>query len=367
MNRVVKMTLLSIACTVAAAAGCSSGTGGTGGAGGAGGSAGSGGTAGSGGSGGSGGAGGTGGAGGAGGAGGGIATDCTDAGPMEIDIARYHPEGVAIAADGTAYIGSVTTGQVVTFADCSGAPTTFIASGGAVVGAVGLLVDATNDVLWVCSSDFATGANPTVHGYDRTTGALTASHPLPGTGGFCNDMALDSAGNLLVTESFGGGIFRVAAGALLSDNDAVSWFDDAAFDVAAGQFGLNGITVIADAVYTVNYQTGDLYRVDMDGTGAATGLTTITLDRALVNPDGLKALDADTLLVVEGGSATLSTVDITGDTGAVTEVTSTLDSPTTVAVFGNQAWVVEGQFDHLLGYDPNPAELPFVAVRVPLP
>ncbi len=107
--------------------------------------------------------------------------------------------------------------------------------------------------------------------------------------------------------------------------------------------------------------------VRIDASGDAIELTTISLDRPLVLPDGLKTLGDNSLLVVEGGSKSLSTIALTGDSGVVTVGNSDFDSPTTVAQFGDQTWVVQGQFDHLTGKDPTPAKLPFVVVRTTSP
>jgi hypothetical protein len=75
----------------------------------------------------------------------------------------------------------------------------------------------------------------------------------------------------------------------------------------------------------------------------------------------------DQLLVMEGAVAAVSLLDITGDGTTRTVVADGLDAPATAAIVDSDAWVVQGQLDHWLGYDPAPPTVPFTVVRVALP
>lgn len=92
----------------------------------------------------------------------------------------------------------------------------------------------------------------------------------------------------------------------------------------------------------------------------------VSLDRPLAGPDGLEAYQ-DALIVVEGASGALSRIDLDPSTrsGVVTTIADGLDSPTTAAIVGNEAFVVQGQLDHFFGLDPAPPA-PFTLVRVSL-
>ena len=275
----------------------------------------------------------------------------------------FFPEGVALAGDGTLYIGSVATGQVVAHAPCGESPEPLAAV--APASAVGMVVDEDQGVLWVCASDASGAAGSDIVGFDVASGAELARHAFP-DGGFCNDLALDGAGNLYATDSFLARVLVVKAADLMTDGEAAVWLSDERFEVEPGVFGLNGIAVNgAGDVYLSNYATGDLYRVGIGGAGEPTGLTTLAIDDPLAGPDGLELVDDATLLVVEGFTGELSLVALDGDEGTVELVANRLDAPTTVALDGDSAWVAEGQLDDLLGG--TQPDLPFRVVRVPLP
>jgi hypothetical protein len=197
---------------------------------------------------------------------------------------------------------------------------------------------------------------------------------------FCNDVAVDSAGNLYATDSFGGQVQRIAAGEV--DTDATPWFTDALLEGNVDNpFGANGIVVLGDGtnefVFVVNFAEGTLNRIAINADGTAGEIVTLALTNSLGEavvlrgPDGLKAIDGSTLLVVENAGNSLTRIDLddafgAAPTGKTTVMSSRLDVPTTVAIDGSSALVVEGQLDHLLDPTIGPAALPFRVVRVQL-
>ena len=286
-------------------------------------------------------------------------------GAHEILLAgsSFFPEGLALGSDGTLYIGSVATGQVVARAPCDPSPEPFAAV--APASAVGMVVDEDREVLWVCASDATGAAGSDIVGFDLAGGAEVARHAFP-DGGFCNDLALDGDGNLYATDSFLARVLVVEAADLMDGGEAAVWLADERFEVDPGVFGLNGIAVNgAGDLYLSNYASGDLYRVGISASGEPTGLTTLEIDDPLAGPDGIELIDDATLLVVEGFTAELSIVALDGDGGSVSLVSNRLDAPTTAAIDGGTAWVAEGQLDDLLGG--TQPELPFRVVQVPLP
>ncbi|HEU5059249.1 MAG TPA: hypothetical protein VFU21_22105 [Kofleriaceae bacterium] len=272
------------------------------------------------------------------------------------------PEGIAAAADGTLYVGSLTTGEVFAHAECDVFPTVFADVGD--VSAVGMLVDEENQALWVCAGDPNTGNDPAIVGFALADGAELARHPFADDTGFCNDLILDSAGNLYATDSFGDRVMTVAAADLMTDaSDAAEWLTDPAFESAG--FGLNGIAADSnDTLYFSKFDTGEIFRVEIAGSGEPTGLTEIAVDPALNGPDGLEVLDDGTLLVVEGFVDELSAIALDGDAGESIVVSNRLDGPTTLAISGDSAWVVEGQVSDLI--EQTQPDVPFRVVRVPL-
>lgn len=290
---------------------------------------------------------------------------CLTGETMDINLNNYFPEGIAIAEDGTAYVGSLLTGQIVEIADCSGQPAVFVPPMSGIDQAVGLTIDEVNNVVWACSSNILTDQNPGIVGFSRDDGSLVARHVFPVASGFCNDLVLDNEGNLYATDSRGGGIFVVDSDQLLTNEDAVSWYDDPLFDAGPnGETSLNGIAVDGSSLYVVNAEAQALYRLTIDGTGAPTEFTVVTLDRPLAGPDGIAVVDETTLAVVEGEERRLSLISLIGDSGTLSIVKDTgFQFPTTVALFGDRAWVIDSQFNRIM----SGAQLPFQVFSVTLP
>ncbi len=269
----------------------------------------------------------------------------------------YYPESLSAGADDTLYVGSLTTGEVSAYASGSTTPRTVIAAGAdGVTGEAGVLVH--GDTLWICSVD-TTFQRPTeIRSFDLH-GQPLARYPLAPRQ-FCNDLAFDGAGNLYATDSFSGAIVELAAG----DDKLETFVQDSRFAaIAQGAFGLDGIAYDgAGSLYVGTFDAGGLYRVSL-----ATGdVTEIAVDQPLAAPDGLRVLDAHTLLVIEGGAGRLTKLAVSGDTATTTALASDLDAPTSVVVARGAAWVSEGQLGRLFANPPQAPNLPFAVRRVQL-
>lgn len=263
----------------------------------------------------------------------------------------YYPESISASADGTLFVGSLTTGQVLAFADGSTEGRVVVGPGSGVTAVAGVHVE--GDTLWICSVDTMFQRANDLRSF-ALDGTPKQSYTL-GTGRFCNDMTFDNAGNLYVTDSFSGTILRLAPGGSALE----PWFEDTALAPAPGAFGLDGIAFDgAGALYVNRFDTGALIRVEI----ATKTSTPITVDRALVLPDGMRALDRDSLLLVEG-EGRLTRLDISG-TSATATVLATVDQPTSVVQARGSAWVTEGQLGRLFGMQ-SPV-LPFAVRRVDL-
>ena len=133
-----------------------------------------------------------------------------------------------------------------------------------------------------------------------------------------------------------------------------------------GQFGLNGLALTDDqTLYVVSLAGGKLFRVAIGAAGEAGAVTDVATSAPLAGPDGLEVMPDGRLLTVEGGG--LSTLRIAGDAATVERVVTRLDQPTTHAISGQDVWVAEGQFSFLFTPDSGTPNLPFRAVRLPLP
>ncbi|WP_428262691.1 SMP-30/gluconolactonase/LRE family protein [Haliangium sp.] len=314
-------------------------------------------------------------------------------GPGSIDEfqlpgADFFPEGIALADNGDLFVSSVGIGDIVVFPADSVRAEALNLGASFDSGVIGLHIaeDGTSRTLRACDSDAVNQATSAVVVLDITDLAnvsVTSTHKLAqatqGDPVFCNDLAVDAAGNIYVTDSRGGHVQRIPAGAA-ADSDAEIWKSDVALtgldpDV---QFGANGMVVLDDGssnefVFLVNFSRGTLLRIAINGDGTAGDLVEVpVVDQddnvvGLTGPDGLRAWDADTLIAVENSAGRLTKLDLgdafgTTPTAKVTVLSTRLDAPTSVAIDGDSALVVEGQLiDLALG---NPADLPFRVVRV---
>lgn len=103
---------------------------------------------------------------------------------LELPGDAFYPEGIAIGGDGTVYVGSLATGEVVRFPGGTGPAETFVASGGALTNTVGLLYDSARSIIWACTSNLTTFAGAAVVGLNEADGSVAsvlAQHddPLP--------------------------------------------------------------------------------------------------------------------------------------------------------------------------------------------
>jgi hypothetical protein len=246
--------------------------------------------------------------------------------------ATFFPEGIAAAADGTLYVGSVGLGSIVRIPAGSTTPDAdeFVEVGVAERGVIGLTVDETRGLLWFCDSN-PTGAAPggDLVGVGLDTGLEEIRHALPDRGAvadadagadagdagdaggagaptFCNDVIVDGTGNVFATDS-SGRVFRVPAANATVANSATVWLDDPAITVV-GSFGANGIDIVGD--HMIIASNGRLVAVDAASNTPASTLRILNLTEAgaavtLCGPDGLQAVpNTNDIVVVENGSCT---------------------------------------------------------------
>jgi hypothetical protein len=282
---------------------------------------------------------------------------------------NYHPESISAAANGDLYVASIVTGEVVRFRAGVWAAETFVPVG-VNIGTAGVHVDDARKVLWTCDIDLSFQTPTKLKAFSLQTGAVVASYTVPDRG-VCADIAL-VRGDVFITDTVDPTVQPALPGRILrlstpSRTSAVGgtlsvWSADPAFTEPTGGLQINGIAYDGrSAVYTTNYSSGTLVRVGINPDGSARPATKITLPRTLQNPDGIRMLDVNRLLVTENAGP-LSVIDVR--TGAITLVAN-VDQPTSVVRSGTSLWVAEGQILRLQqGQPPN---LPFKVRRVPVP
>lgn len=245
------------------------------------------------------------------------------------------PEGIAMDKRGELYVTLAPLGQVVRV-DGDGSSAVFatlddeLSEG--VPGALGLATDPRGGVYAALTS-----FNPETHGVyriDRDGGAvrLAGSDQLV----FPNGLALDRRGNLYVTDSALGAVWRITG-----TGAAEPWVQDEVLE-GTGAFGLgvpigaNGIAVERGSVFVTNSEKGLVVRIPVEGDGTAGGPEVIAGDPAAVGVPELFGLDGLELDVHGRLYSTLNiqnrVVRIDPATGDVTELAAEgLDFPAALA------------------------------------
>ena len=276
---------------------------------------------------------------------------------------NFFPEGITISKNGDVYVGSLKENKIVKISNGKKDFEEFIPSNSnGFLSVIGILADDHNKILWACSSNPGVTNYPSdepvsLKAFDLVSGEPLNSYSFP-DGGFCNDIAIDSNGNIYVTDSFNPRILRLNK----SKNRLETWIESNLFE--GDGFNLNGITYLDNHLYTVKMNSGELFKVQIKENGAPYNLEKVNLPRLLNAPDGIKTINKQTLIVVEN-KGSLTTIKL-NDRIELSVIRENLDTPTTVAIKNNTAWVLEAQFGHLFGEDKNipPDKFKIIGVKL---
>lgn len=297
--------------------------------------------------------------------------------PAEIVIPgeRLITESLTSTSDGTVIIGSMLGKTIFKAAPGASTAEAWIPPGtDGLAGVFGVFADEASGTLWACSGAPPGPPQPNappppksaLHAFDLSSGAPKGKWELPGKDGFCNDIAVDAAGNAYISDTNGMGVDVLKKGASKLEH----WAGNGAFGAAGGV--LDGIAVLGDKVVVNILRTGQLFVAPIGADGKAGKVTEVKLDRPLSGPDGHRSW-GKALLVAEGTApGRLSRVDFTNadlTEGKVTTVKEGFpDGPVAVTVVGDTAYVLEGQLSILFGppSDTPAAPKPFKATAVPV-
>ena len=295
-----------------------------------------------------------------------LAACTTEPSVVELKGNSFFPESVNAAHDGTMYVTSALTGEIAKISRDRSTVTTFVAPETAQpMGKTGVLVDDERGHLWACAiaTDFSVASE--LREYDLASGALLAKYPL--NNGVCNDLAMDSAGTLYITDSFVG-IERLRAGA--SAIDTAWWSNDPLLQPKKmGDFANDGIVLDGSNLYVNNLEQGTIVRIPIVANGEAGAAVEIKTSSGsslgLVTPDGMRLVGAGTIVTTEASANTVSkiVIDPAHDTATREVVSDQLERPSSIAVVGGDLWIAEGQIFRAFGLEPTPVQLPFELVR----
>jgi sugar lactone lactonase YvrE len=304
-----------------------------------------------------------------------------------------YPEGIHLLPDGSFLIGGFGDGSIqkVTF-DKDGTKTSASYYSGigenGMSSAVGFATDLSRDRLWVANFNFDTGngiPGSQVKVFTLSTGELTATIPeeyLQGV--FFNELAIDKAGNVYITDTLNPQIWKAKV-----DLSGVDVFvkDDLLSNPAPDQpFDLNGLAItnnekylIASVMDRLDAGDGRLVRIEIDTkeVSPVTLLGTEDAVAAFAGSDGMFFYTDDLLFMVNvfSSAGAIFTAKFNKDYSASMLVIRDAYQdyyvrPTASATRKEMLWTVQSQLDHIIddknGNLGTPPKLPFQIIGVPL-
>jgi sugar lactone lactonase YvrE len=271
-------------------------------------------------------------------------------------VGFQYPNGITHSSNGTLYVGSVTSGQILRITP-DGKTETFFPGTEEIFAATSLRLDEQRGILWGASPDFL-GVRGTdgqitrrphrIFAIDTRTAKVLQVIPMP-NGGFSNDMAVDESGGIYVTDSSRPRIHYLAP----KTTQLRVWAEDEQF--RSRQIGLGGIARAANGVLIVGmFSDGKLLKVTPQAEGKPK-VEAIPLPRSLENPDGMQFAPDGSLLITEGsvssGNGRLLRIRNILDTRTPREIetlASGLESPVNLTIAGQTVWITESRIRHRL-------------------
>ena len=261
-----------------------------------------------------------------------------------------HPNGIAVTKDGSMYVGSVTTGAVAKINLQTSESELLVEPQTAIIASTSLRADEAEGILWACSPDVFPSQSErqpsTLVALNINTGTVIKTVTLPQEG-FCNDLAIDDRGGVLVTDSFNPHILYLPP----DESEFEVWQQDERLGVDEG-FGLSGIAITEDEIYVGVFASGQLYRIRKNK------VELLQIARQINNPDGMVVAPDGSLIVCEGnyqtGNGRLLQIDLSDDlTGKIKVLAEGLDSPVNLSLDNETVWMTEGRLRSLLFLELN--------------
>jgi sugar lactone lactonase YvrE len=237
-----------------------------------------------------------------------------------LPATRIFLESITSTKDGTLIIGSLGHGNILRIAPGKTEAEEWIKPGtGGLNSILGVLADEKGKVLWVCSNRFEPKGEATAaKTFDLKTGAPLKTYPLPGGKPVCNDIAVADDGTVYVSDTDQAAVYLLKPGG--------SKLEDAAKDpLLAGADGL----AFGDktTLYVNSVTTNKFVRLDIGADGKASKVVELKTSRPLQNPDGMRTLGKDRLLMAENsGVMSIVTFNAQKDTAQFQNIKEGLEA-----------------------------------------
>jgi sugar lactone lactonase YvrE len=278
---------------------------------------------------------------------------------VDYDLAAgEQPEGVAVDKRGDVFVSLAPLGQIRKI-DRDGSETTLatVVPPNSGFGVLGLAVDAPGNI-YAAVATF----NPATSGVYKVARDGSFAR-LPGTGAiaFPNGVTLDKRGNVYVTDTLLGAVWRVPSGG----GAAELWFQSPLLlgDGSAGigvPIGANGIAYRQNAIVVGNTEGARLLRIPIAPDGSAGAATVLAQGPALYFADGIAFDVHGNVWVAVIGQSTIVRVSPSGGVTTVATAADGLDWASSIAFGKNDdLWVVNFAIGPPGG--PGPALLRFAA------
>jgi sugar lactone lactonase YvrE len=295
-----------------------------------------------------------------------LSAEAAHAADITVNDTKVFPESITSDKAGDVFFGSMGKGGV--YRAKAGSDTAELWIDPKVSGITfmaGVFADDATNTLWACSG--MGGAPPekaaqqsAIRAFDLKTGAAKASYPMPyGAKSFCNDFAVDKAGNLYVADTVGGAVHRLKKGGAALEE----WIKDAKLG------GADGIAVGGDGnIYLNSFFTSKMFRINVDKDGKAGAVTELTPSMKTDKTDGLRSLGGMRFLQAEGGTGRIDLVTIKGDAAEIKPIKEGVPGLTAMTVARGKVWALNAKLNYmqdkaLKDQDPGP----FTATAVDLP
>lgn len=227
----------------------------------------------------------------------------------------------------------------------------------------GMKIDASNNLLWVCTGDpnYSIYSTPATKkklarlvAIDLATASKKYDIDLSGTytgEHFANDLTLDDAGNIYVTDSYSPVIYKI------DNRQKVTVFAINEL-FRSPDVGLNGIVWFPGGyLLAVNNSNGSILKID---TRTAT-VSKVKTDNFFPGADGLGRVGTDLLMVVNKGIDKVFRISSTDNWATAKIVASTaaedrFQNPSTIVESKNKWYVVNSKLNEITDRSKKPSE-----------